>query len=467
MTDTHKKPHLRIAIAVAFLALVAGAIALAFRDPAVDAPSRDPALSSGKTARVADAAGKRLLLLTPTPHARAAEAVVKMFEKESGAVFQVKVVNYEEVGDVIEKDHASSAPQIDVFITYYSHLASLATHGIATDLTEFIAQNKDVIHPEDFIPGVYDYYTLYQGRRWSLPFDADTHVLFYRKSLLAKYHLAPPETWDDYVNVSRTITEHEKAKGIYGAAIMAHPVPVLIVSSFMNRLGAFGGDLMDENGRPAVNSPEAVAALEAMLEHARYALPTPLDTDFDVARAAFLSGRVAMVEQWTDIGVMAEDPSQSTIQGDWGAVPIPKGPGPRGRHASALNAGFILGVTRTTKEPEIAKAFIRFATRSDTLLALNLLNGGLDPARLSVLNAPQFKTFAPQMSALEQVTLTQPTVALPRVPETRELMDALTQKLAQAMDHHMTARQALDAAQSEWVRILDHTQGDPGADAHP
>ncbi|WP_394831163.1 sugar ABC transporter substrate-binding protein [Pendulispora rubella] len=454
MSDSQKKSFwIRALVAVAFAALCVGVV-MAFREPR-DKAGRDPGGSTGAGAGASrEGSGKRLVFLTITPHARSAEAAVKAFEKETGNVFQVKVVNYEEVGATIQKDHASNAPQIDVFALFYNDLVPLVSQGAAMDLTDFIEQNKAIIKPDDFIPGLFDVYSSYKGRRWALPIDADTHVLFYRKSLLAKHRLTPPDTWDDYLNVARTITERESSKGIYGAAIMASPAPILIVSSFMNRLAAFGGELLDREGHPTVNSPEAVAALEAMMEHARYALPTPLETDFDVSRSAFLSGRVAMVEQWTDIGVMAEDGSQSTIQGDWGVVPMPKGRGPKARRASALNGGFSVAVSSKSKEPELARAFVRFITRPDTLLTLNLMQGGLDPARLSVLRSPEFKKFAPEVSAIEQISLTQPMVAWPSLPQTRTLMDALSEKLVKAMEHHMTARQALDAVQAQWTQAL-------------
>ncbi|WP_394831170.1 sugar ABC transporter substrate-binding protein [Pendulispora rubella] len=452
--DTGKRVSIRTILAIAVVALLAliGGTLLGSRAPdGVVAPD-----SSAMGARTGS--GQRLVLLTLTPHVRAAETAAKLFEKETGAVFQVKVVNYEAVGETILKDHASNSPQIDVFEMHYADLAMLVAKGAVMDLTRYIEENADVIRPDDFIPGLYDHYTSYQGKRWALPNDADTHVLFYRKSLLAKYGLRPPDTWDDYATIARVITERERANGIYGSAIMARDVPMMIVSSFMNRLAAYGGELMDEQRHPEVNSPEAVTALEAMVEHAKYALPTPLETDFDVSRLAFLSGRVAMVEQWTDIGVMAEDPTQSTIRGDWGVVPMPKGKGPKARHASSLNGGYAVAISSTTKEPEIAKAYVRFVSRRDTMLTLNRVNGGFDPARPSILGSPEFERFAPQVSAIERTAFSNPMIAWPKVPQTPALMIALTDHLVHALEHQETPRQALNATQAEWQKILSHDE---------
>lgn len=401
-------------------------------------------------------AGKRIVFLTITPLVRSTEAVARWFQEETGAIVQVKVVSYEQLAEAIESDLEASAPELDVIVTFYTDIARLVERGALMDITDLASRPE--VQAEDFIPSLYDAYSLYQGRRWSLPFDGDTHVLFYRKSLLAKYGLAPPDTWDDYLRVARTITEGEKERGVYGAAIMAHPAPVLIISSYMNRLATHGGRLLDEHGRPTLDSAEALAALEALLAHAQYALPTPVETDFDASRLAFLSGRVAMVEQWTDIGLMAEDAQQSTIRGDWGAVQMPLGTGPHARRASALNAGLAIAVAARTSEPEAARALVAFATRPDISLKVNLGNGGADPTRRSALLSEEYQRFAPEVSAAKRASL-EHTVAWPTLPRTPELLDALSKSLVAALEGKATAKQALAEAQAAWLTILGLPEG--------
>jgi multiple sugar transport system substrate-binding protein len=399
--------------------------------------------------------GRKITVLTNQPHLRSAEAMAKWFNQETGAVVQNVVVNYEESLNYITKDVLGKSPQLDVIMIWYPEIGLLAETGGLTDLTDFIAKNRESIQPEDFIPSLYDPYTLYKGRRWGIPYDGDTHILFYRKSLLKTYRFSPPETWDDYTEISRTITEQEKQNGIYGSAIMAFPTPIIIVSGFMNRLGGYGGKLLDKKGEPAINSPEAVAALSAMAEQSRYALPSPLETDFDISKDAFLSGRVAMAEQWTDIGIMAEDPTQSLIQGDWGAVQIPKGTGPESRHAPALNAGYSLAISRKAPNPDVARAYILFATRPDISLRLNLINGGIDPTRISVLKSKEYMQFAPQVSAAAQAALNS-AAPWPNIPQTPKLMDELLNNLVMALEDRKSARQALHDTQNRWLELLKY-----------
>ena len=403
--------------------------------------------------KIVNLTGRKLAVLTNPPHLRAADVLAQWFNEETGAVVQNVVVDYKDMLQETLKDTLSGKPALDVVMIWYADLGTLAEKGSLADLTDFIEKNRNIIRPDDFIPSLYAPYTLYKGRRWAVPYDGDTHVLFYRKSLLSEYRLSPPETWDDYLNIARTVTEKGKDKGIYGAAIMAPRIPMIIVSSFMNRLGCFGGSLLDDKGRPAVNSPESVTALSAMVEQSRYALPTPLETDWEVSRDAFLSGRVAMAEQWTDIGVMAEDAAESVIRGDWGAVQIPKGSGSKGRHAPALNAGFSLAVSARAPNPDVARAYILFTSRPDITLRLNLINGGIDPVRISVLKSQEYRKFAPQVSSAVQAALGGAS-AWPNVPQTPKLLDELTSNLVMALEGRKTPQQAMDDTQARWLDIL-------------
>lgn len=398
--------------------------------------------------------GHKISFLVINPHRVAAKALAKWFHAETGAVVEVTTVHYSKILETILMDKQSRQPNVDVYVSWYVDLGKLVESRAVTDITDFIESNKALLKPDDYIPAIYENYTRFHNRRWGLPFDGDTHLLFYRKSILEKYDLEPPDTWPDYLNVAKIITENERDRGIYGCAIMAHPTPLIIVSCFMNRLGGYGGRLMDDDYQPTVDSPEALAALKDMIAQAKYALPTVTETDFAVARDAFLTGQVAMVEQWSDIGIMAEDISQSLIRGDWGVVQMPRSPGLNTRHSPALNAGFFLAISTRARQPEVAKAFLLFASRPDISLRLNLINGGIDPVRISTLKSEAFRQFAPELSRVEQDIIYNAT-PWPVVPQMPDLLVSITNQLVYALENRKTPEQALKDAQGQWLRLLD------------
>lgn len=401
--------------------------------------------------------GEKIKFLVTIPQSRAARAIADWFTQETKAVVQISEIGYDETYKKTIEDVRSVNPQYDVFIIWYPELGDLVKNKAIVDLTDWILENKKIIQPEDFIPSIYEAYTSQNGKRWALPFDGDTHILFYRKSLLEKYKLKPPETWDDYLNVSKIITEKERRNGIYGSAIIAYKVPILILSSFLNRVGGYGGQLLTKEGKPSLNTPEVKLALQSMIQQAEYALPSPFETNFEVSRDAFLSGRVAMVEQWTDIGVMAEDNSESSIKGDWGAIQMPKGSGDKARHAPALNAGFALAISSKAPNLRVAKEFLLFASRPDIMARYNVLNGGTDPTRISVLKSDGYRKFAPMVSEAAEAALANAT-PWPNVPGSRKLMQILTENIVLAMRKKISVEQALTESQKSWTEIIDHSK---------
>jgi ABC-type glycerol-3-phosphate transport system substrate-binding protein len=189
------------------------------------------------------------------------------------------------------------------------------------------------------------------------------------------------------------------------------------------------------------------------------ALPTPMETEFTVSRDAFLTGKVAMAEQWTDIGIMAEDPSMSMIKGDWGVVEMPLEPGVGSDvpHRSALNAGYALAIASKAPNPALARAFILFATRPDILQRLVVINGGIDPVRKSVIASAAYRNFAPQVSVVVSAALPSAT-AWPSGKQADVLMASLASHLSTALKGQASPKQALDDTQASWLAMLDSPQ---------
>src|SRR6266542_3650204 len=245
------------------------------------------------------------------------------------------------------------------------------------------------IEADDFISSIYDPYTLVDGKRYGLPFDGDSHVLFYNQDLLARSGFGgPPGTWEQYVQMARKITDDNGngSSGVYGAVLPAQAAPIIIGSAFANRLAGYGGHFLDGDCRPALDS-RAVAAANSMHELAVFT-PSPVKIAFEAAVAMFLEGKAAMMEFWTDLGVNGEDPKQSKVRGRWGVTSLPVG-SPNSKRVAALNAGFALGVSRASRNQDLATRCVKVATSKATNLErITTTGSGIDPTRRSTLNSP-------------------------------------------------------------------------------
>ncbi|WP_208508110.1 sugar ABC transporter substrate-binding protein [Variovorax paradoxus] len=430
----------------------AGALAACGKKEA-EAPASPPPVAAAD-AGAKKYAGQSLNLLFNQPHALAGKLLAQEFEALTGAKVTVTPVPYDQLHAQATLDVQSGAHQFDVIDYFYHTLGALVADKVVVDVTDRIERDSAQIEPGDFLPSLYDTYTLRNGRRWGLPYDGDTHVLFYNTEIFARHGLSAPRTWDDYYNAARLITEKESANGIYGAVVQGFKIPVIVGSSYANRLAGFGGSFFTPDGKPALTSPQAVAAAEELARIVPYALPTPAETAFEHALPAFLSGKAAMIDFWTDLGVTAQDPASSKIVDKWALVQLPVG-GDNKTPRAALNAGFGLGIAAGTQKTELAWDFIKWATSKDISLRQDVLPGsGIDPNRTSVLNHPDYIKAAPQLQPQLKAAIGD-ALAWPLQAQSPKLMDALTEQLALIVSGRRKPREALEAAQASWVQLLD------------
>ena len=397
-------------------------------------------------------AGQSLNLTIIQPHAIAGEVLKKLFQEQAGVTLNFTVIPYDQVHAQATLDVQSGANRFDVHDYWYTSIGALVDDKVVVDVTDLIERDKDKINPGDFIGSIYDAYTLVNGRRYGLPYDGDSHVLFYNTEILKRHGLEAPATWDAYYQAVKTITEKEKGNGIYGTALLGFKVPVIIVSSFANRLAGFGGRFL-KDGRPDLLSEEAVAAAEELVRVAPYALPTPSETAFDQALPAFLSGKVAFLEFWTDLGVRAQDPQNSKIVDKWDVSQLPVG-GKNKTPTAALDASFGWAISTGSTKKELAWEFVRWASSSQVgTTLLTTPNSGIDPIRRSNLDNPDYKAFAPRVQRAASAAFGN-ALPWPNVAQTPKLLDALTEQLALILAGQVKPKAGLEAAQRAWEHLL-------------
>lgn len=440
-------------------ALAAGTLVLAAcgsgssSDESAEAAASSAA-SPASAAAAAEDTGEctNLNVLFPQTHAGASEILKAGFEAANpGLTITPTLVPYDELQQKATLDVQSGAGNFDVFDMWYVSVGALVKDGVIMPLDDLVADPE--VNAADFIPSIYDAYSLVDGQRYALPFDGDTQVLFYNKEILDRNGVTPPTTWDEYAAAVKKITDAEKSNGVYGAALMAQKAPIIIASTYANRLAGFGGGFVDAEGNPTLDTPEAIAAAQAMLDVAEAALPTPAETAFDQALGAFLGGKAAFMEFWTDLGVFAENPEQSQIMGKWGVVELPVG-GSATSSLAALDAGFSMAISTATTCPELAKQFVSYSTSQPVNLELITTTGsGIDPSRQSTLMAPEYAEFAPQVQAVAQNSL-DGALVWPTAPQAPELMQVLADGLANMMAGSGTAEETMASVNEQWKSIL-------------
>lgn len=395
--------------------------------------------------------GATIRAMVNQPHTLAfTKLLAPAFEQEFGGRLETTAIPYDQLTSQQILDVQGGAGQFDVFDYFYFGLGALVDAGALVDLTDWIAGNASV-DAGDFLPSIYDPYTLLDGRRYGLPFDGDTHVLYYNRRIFETYGLTPPTTWDEYDTATRTITERS-GRTVFGAVVEGQQVPMILGCSFINRLAGYGGTLVGPDGGPTLTTDAAKAALRHLVDVSPYALPTPLQIGFDQANSAFLGGQAAMLDTWTDLGLKAQDPASSKIVDQWGVVPLPVG-GANTRSRTALNAGFGLGVSTAAKDTATAAAFIAWATdKQRNLLLSSTAGSGIDPARRSVLDAPDYAKVSAPATDVIKAGLTGDPLAWPSDRNAPKLLQDLVDQIALAVQGSQTVDVSLANAQASWEK---------------
>lgn len=434
--------------AAATVSLVALALTACASDASTDADSTGGA-EDGRFE------GETLEVLLISSHEGASEWLKEDFKEQTGADLNFTIVPYDEIGSTLALDQQSGANKFDVAAPWYVSIGDLAADGAIQDLTDWIEDTPE-LNTEDFISSIYDPYTLVDGRRYGLPFDGDTHVLFYNKEILERNGFTePPATWDEYLEISKTITENESADGVYGAAVFGQSSPLILGASYANRLAGFGGEFVDADGNPTINTPEAVAAAENLVESVQYAYPTAAETDFGVGNGAWFDGSVGFIENWTDLGVNSQLNADSTVADKWGVVTLPVG-GDQEEARASLVAGFTWVIAENTDQDELAREFITYAASAEVNEQLLTADPptGIDPNRVSSLESESYGEAYPELQEVNRATLSG-TLAWPTGEGASQAATVLTTELAKLIaGEGGSAQETMDTIQAQWEDIL-------------
>lgn len=281
------------------------------------------------------------------------------------------------------------------------------------------------------------------GPLYALPYVGNSQLFFYRQDLFDKYGLRPPATWSDVLRAARTISGAEK--GVHGYVMRAAQGNA-VVADFMPLFWAFGAEMFDAEGKPVVNSREAVAALRFMLELGKVSPPGYASFNADEVNAHLLQGTAAMSINWPAWIPAVDDPAKSRVVGTIAFAPIP-GEKHRGR---AAIGNWLLAVPRGSHQADRAFDFLLWATKPEQMKTS--ARRGNPPTRRSLFADPelrrQYRSYPVQLASLENSR------PRPRTPLWNEIENAFGIYLSKANAGELSPEEALKRAQQEIAAIL-------------
>jgi ABC-type glycerol-3-phosphate transport system substrate-binding protein len=209
------------------------------------------------------------------------------------------------------------------------------------------------------------------GKHWSVPSFSSTEVFYVRKDKLDEKGLALPETWEDVVTIAQAINDPDNQFWGWGKQIGTPSWDSEV--SFTSMLWAYGGKTWDEEGKPAIDSPETRQVLD-LIKSVWDAGAIPPDGptwDDGGNNRGYQSEIVGMTLNTGSIlrYLQTEDPE---LLEKTAVIPIPGGPA--GRFVSGYY--YQWGVFNTSAHPELCLDLLEHLFAPDQLGPFNEAGGG-------------------------------------------------------------------------------------------
>ena len=274
-----------------------------------------------------------------------------------------------EFHDLLAQKFKNRDRAMDVFFMDVIWPAEFASAGWALPLDRFFPRDAQ----KQFLPAAIRANT-YGGAIYGVPLFIDAGLLYYRKDLLQKYHFPAPRTWPELVEQAKTIVAGEKDTGLTGFSGQFKQYEGL-VCDMMEYILSNNGALWDEARLSgALRSTAAEEAVRFVRDRiiGEISHRGVLAYQEPESLALFSEGRAVFHRNWPYAWAEANDGSKSKIAGRVGMTPLPAFSG--GASAAALG-GWQLGISRYSRQPELAWRFVEFMTRAETQKRVALWTG--------------------------------------------------------------------------------------------
>jgi maltose-binding protein MalE len=273
----------------------------------------------------------------------------------------------------------------------------------------------------------------WKGAHWLAADQIGNHLaLVYNKALVAQ----PPRTLDELIALGQRLTTNEKnGERRYGLT-WNYREPFF----FIPFLTAFGGWVMDANGRPTLDNEQTVRALQFVLDFRDKYKIIPKEGDYEIADMLFKETRAVMIINgpwsWAGYGVptksMIAPLPFNTETGDWCEPMISA----KGYSVSANVPAAKLAVLRDV---------VDYLTSAEVQekMALQLAT---TPVDRSVISSPAIRNNAALQASMEQIAHGRP---MPIAPQMRQIWEGMRGPYQLVMNGAITAEEAAREMQRE------------------
>src|SRR5438445_9753573 len=308
------------------------------------------------------------------------------FEKETGIKV---VVDASPFGDLYKKQllSLSTGGRYDVLFMDEPWIAPLSEFLLPLN------ERMKTLDLADFIPTTVAS-GAFQGTQYAVPVDPNVQLLVYRKDLFEQKGLKPPATWDELLADAKAF--HDPAKQQYGIAVTASS-DIQTALYMLLAMWSYGAELVDANGRGALNSSAGKKGGEVFLELLKYTPPNVKSYNFADVNKAIQLGQAAMAIQWASGARPMEDKTRSSVAGKLGYAQVPKAV-----RQTPMRGVWTLAIAKNSINQDAAWQFATWLSGKDfghAAVKYPSATSAIHSPRFSVLKDPGTKATLPYADA--------------------------------------------------------------------
>ena len=262
-----------------------------------------------------------------------------------------------------------AADQVRTMLVQNAQIKSDAYDVIELDAVwtaEFAARqwvlelSPDKLDAKTFLPAALET-GRYRDKLYAAPWRTGTGLLYYRTDLLAAAGITkPPTTWAELNAACEAVGKLPAGKGVACYAGQHDKYEGLTVN-FSEAVQSAGGTVFDDGGKPQVNTPEAKAGLQFLVDgFTSGRIPAKAVTmKEEEGRREFQEGRLLFHRNWAYVYALASAADGSSkVNGKFNVAPLP---GKDGLGSGTLG-GNNLAVSAFSKKQATAADFIAYMT---------------------------------------------------------------------------------------------------------
>lgn len=414
------------------------------------------------------------LLLVSHTFVDALKPLIPEFEKETGIKVKYEVLAEGPAFEKLLADLSSNTGIYDVFMTSPINNWQYISGGWIEPLDEYIADKAKTPESwdfDDFVPGIVNsgrwtgepLKGVGEGKLYALPINYESYNLAYRPSILKKYNLEVPKTYEDLgkmvTELSKTNMTDENGQKIYPIVTRFDKYWDLTYLTLGTMLQTYGVKLIDDNGEVAIDSPESIEATELFVKMIKEGSPegAGLFTWYE-ALQGFASGQYLFSLNEADgFASTYENKEQSQVSDDVGYALTPEGPG--GSRSASIWV-WSMGMNSSSKQKDAAWKFMQWTTSREVMIKTHL-SGNMNPVRTSAWEDPEVAAMVKgwgenegQYLSVVQEMSKVAGLRLPAHPEITRFLDIWAEAVQKAYYGQDTVENALKDAADQIRRSL-------------